>query len=228
VLGAVLVAGALAWVKGPAATCAGLVLALALLVLSGLPMGFVVRRLSKLNCFLLPFLLVFPAMCEGHAVARLGPVTVSDRGLALGFVIYGKALALVALSLVMLNTGRFSETLWALERLGMPRALRQLALMTVRYLPILVEELNTIRSAAVARACRLGANTRSMSVAAGMAGSILTRSVLRSDRVWNAMRCRGFEGRFHTLQRRRVRMVDALGLVIAAGVAAGLILLDLR
>lgn len=223
---AVLLGGATAALHTVRGVAVALALMLAALAASRLPAGFVLRHLSRMSRYLLPFLVVFPLMCQGDPLVRLGPVTIYEEGLALGFVVWGKALALFVLGLVVLNTARLGDTFWALERLGVPRALRELGMMTLRYLPTISEELNSIKSAAAARGFRFAATGRACGVAARMAGSVIGRSLLRADRVWNAMRCRGFDGRFHTLRTWRMRAADVAALAAGSAAALALLLVD--
>ncbi len=55
-----------------------------------------------------------------------------------------------------------------------------------------------------------------------LVGMLVVRAAERSERVLDAMRCRGFDGRFHALATTRFALADAVGLAL---LAAGLGLL---
>jgi cobalt/nickel transport system permease protein len=63
-------------------------------------------------------------------------------------------------------------------------------------------------------------------MAADMAGNILGRSLVRSERIWQAMQCRGFRGRFYTLRSPRPTLPGVLALCGVLAAAAGLLVLD--
>ena len=197
-----------------------------LLILSRLPAKFVLGRLSRLNSFLLPFLLIFPVLSEGHPLVTFGPISIKDKGVELGLLMYGKGLAIVVLAMVVLNTARLTDTLWAMECLGVPKALRQLAMLTVRYLPIIHEELNAVRKSAACRGFKTAFNRRSAGVSAAMAAGIIGRSLRRSERIWNSMLCRGFQGEFYTVRKWRARAADWLGLAAGIAFSGSIVFLD--
>jgi cobalt/nickel transport system permease protein len=58
-------------------------------------------------------------------------------------------------------------------------------------------------------------------------GTLLVRSLERAERVGQAMRCRGFDGRFHSLAEFRTRGRDVLLFLVMVGAAAALLLWDL-
>jgi cobalt/nickel transport system permease protein len=60
-----------------------------------------------------------------------------------------------------------------------------------------------------------------------VAGALLVRSHERAERVGQAMRCRGFDGRFRSLTAFRTRPADVTFFLLTAGAAAGLLLWDL-
>jgi cobalt/nickel transport system permease protein len=57
-------------------------------------------------------------------------------------------------------------------------------------------------------------------------GTLLVRGADRADRVAQAMRCRGFEGRFHSLATFRTRPADVLMFALMVGVSGGLVAWD--
>jgi cobalt/nickel transport system permease protein len=58
-------------------------------------------------------------------------------------------------------------------------------------------------------------------------GTLLVRGSDRAEHVAQAMRCRGFDGRFRTLTEFRTRPADVLMFVLTVGVAGGLVAWDL-
>lgn len=204
----------------------GMAVAVAILLASRLPLAFLLRRFLELQAFLLLFLIILPLLGSGPVLATLGPLSIHSAGLHAALLIYLKALTIVALSLVLVNSARLTDTLWAAEKLRIPRGLVQLALITLRYLPILLDEKDATTTAAACRAFRMRPNSHSYHTAANIAGSVLVRSYLRANRVWQAMQCRGFQGRLFPVRRWRFTKHDVALSTITGIIAVVILILD--
>jgi len=202
-------------------------MALLALFASRLPLRFLVSRFLGLQAFLLPFLIILPLLGSGRALVELGPLAVHAGGLEFALLIYIKALALVAVTVVLVNSAPLADTLWAAQSLHVPRGLVQLTLICLRYLPILLEEAEDTKAAATSRAFQMKAGSHSYTTAANMAGAVLVRSYLRASRVWEAMQCRGFRGRLYPLRRWRISGRDVALTAVAVIISVVLLAMDL-
>ena len=59
-----------------------------------------------------------------------------------------------------------------------------------------------------------------------VAGTLLVRGYERAERVAQAMRCRGFDGRLRSLAETRTTRVDVLFFILVAGSAVAVLLFD--
>ena len=100
----------------------------------------------------------------------------------------------------------------------MPGLIIQLILLAYRYAFVLSAELARLRVALRARGYRNRASRHSYRTIGHAAGTLLVRGYERAERVGQAMRCRGFQGRFRTLGEFRTRPADVafFGLVVAS------------
>src|SRR5262249_12453141 len=114
-------------------------------------------------------------------------------------VFIAKALALATLAAVLLVSAPLDATLKAAHALCVPGLLIQLALLSYRYLFVLGDELARLRVALRVRGFRNRANAHSYRTVGHAAGTLLVRGYERAERVSQAMRCRGFDGRFRSL-----------------------------
>ena len=57
-------------------------------------------------------------------------------------------------------------------------------------------------------------------------GTLIVRGADRADGVAQAMRCRGFDGRFRSLTTFRTRLADVVMFILIVGVAGGLVAWD--
>src|SRR5581483_9166972 len=95
------------------------------------------------------------------------------------------------------------------------------ALLAYRYAFLLADELRRLRVALRVRGFRARADRHGYRTLGHVVGAVLVRGADRADRVADAMRCRGFDGRFHTLTAFRTTAADVVScLLVVAGVAA--------
>jgi cobalt/nickel transport system permease protein len=84
--------------------------------------------------------------------------------------------------------------------------------LTYRYIGVLVDEAQRMWTAYILRAP--GTKAVRMKDMGSFLGQLLLRSFERAERVYNAMKCRGFTGRYHPRERRPPRRADVVFLVI--------------
>lgn len=199
-----------------------LVLALALTAVSRIDRGELLRGLAALEAIMLALLVTLPFSVPGAPVLQIGPLAISDAGLAAAAIIALKANAIVLVMLVMVGTLEPARFGHALARLGVPDKLVHLLLMTSRQIHIMNDEYERLTLAMRARAFVPRANRHTWRTYSYLMGMMLVRSMRRSKRVLAAMRCRGFTGKLHLLTTTTWRRADG---AFAAGFAVPLMIL---
>ena len=184
-------------------------------------MGGLARRLLAVNGFMLTLVLLLPWSVPGEALVALGSYSYSREGALQALAITLKANTIVLVIISFVSTLEPITFAHALERLKTPSRLVQLYLFTVRYIAVLEEEYRQLRVAMAIRAFRPGLNRHTLRSFGYLVGMLLVRALDRSERITNAMKCRGFTGRFHTHRHFQLGRLDAvfpvgLALVMAA------------
>jgi cobalt/nickel transport system permease protein len=193
---------------------------LGLLALARLPGRWVRVRLAVFTVAALPFVLILPFTLDGPGW-ELGPLHASERGLTAGAAVALRCVAIGAFALVLVGTAPVHHTLAAAHRLRVPGLLVLLALLAYRYTFLLADELRRLRVALWVRGFRTKANRHGYRTLGHVTGAVLVRGADRAERVADAMRCRGFDGRFHTLTAFRTTAADVVFCLLAvAGTAA--------
>lgn len=172
---------------------------------SGVPVGFGLRRWLGL----LPFLLI----------AALGTLLRGDWQ-RWGSLVGRASLALLAL-LLFLGCTPPSELLTGLRRLGAPRPFVELLGMTLRYLPLLLEEGVRMYRAYSLRHPR-PASLRDASTLGRLVGTLFLRAYERAERVYAAMLARGYRGAFPSLRSPASTWGQWAGVVVFALVMVAL------
>jgi cobalt/nickel transport system permease protein len=223
--GLLLATGLIAAIVTPPPAAAALLGALALAALARLPWRWYLRRVAAVGLFVGLFALPLPFLLGGPTWS-LGQVALSQQGVNTALLVACKALTVLTLMLVLLASAPLEDTLKAAHALQVPGLLVQIAVLTYRYIFVLSGELSRLRVALRVRGYRNRADRHSYRTVGHVAGALLVRGYERAERVGQAMRCRGFAGRFHSLTRFRTRPVDVAAFVALVGSAGALLAWD--
>ncbi|MDP2932400.1 MAG: cobalt ECF transporter T component CbiQ [Chloroflexota bacterium] len=115
------------------------------------------------------------------------------EGLAHGVLIMCRVLAGVSLILFLSLSTPANKLLLAARWFRVPRTFTELALLTYRYIFVLIEEVTSIKEAQKVRLgyCNWRQSMRSLST---LGGSLIFRAYDRAERVFEAMSSRGYAG----------------------------------
>jgi cobalt/nickel transport system permease protein len=192
-----------------------------LALVARLPLRWYAMRLGAIALLLAPFVVSLPLLLPDRGGSFLA------TGLTLALLLAMKGLTIVTLMLVLLATAPLDATLKAAHALHIPGLLVQLAMLTYRYVFVLGAELHRLRIALRVRGYRNRASRHSYRTVGHVAGTLLVRSVEQAERVGQAMRCRGFDGRFRSLTTFRTSVPDVVGFFLIAGSGMTLLLSDI-
>ncbi|MFG1603318.1 cobalt ECF transporter T component CbiQ [Actinoplanes sp. NPDC049265] len=184
--------------------------------------GWLARRAS----IELPFVLLalwLPFAGHGERIIWLG-LSLSVDGLYGAWNILAKGTLGVLASLLLAATTSMRDLIIGLDRLRVPSVFTQIATFMLRYLDILAEDARRMRIARLSR----GYNQRFLwqvkAFAVGV-GALFLRSFERGERVYLAMRSRGYTGRLPLLSHRRASVAQWAASATLPLAAAGLAVL---
>jgi cobalt/nickel transport system permease protein len=187
----------------------------AVAALARVPAAEIWRRARVVLPLVLLVAAFVPFVRSGGTTYDLGPLRVSEAGLAVLAAVAAKA-AIGTVSAVLLNaTTPFPAVLHALEALRAPRLLVLIAAFTYRYLFVVIAEVLRLRAALAARAYHPRNALQSAAVGRA-ASSLFLRTHARAERVHLAMLARGFTGTMPRARTLRLQRGDALFLAALA------------
>lgn len=198
----------------------------ALAILSELGVGFVLRR----ALVALPFALAALPLIFTTAGAPLGSLhlggwtlTATWPGLERFLSIAVKSWLSVQFAIVLTATTRFADLMLAMRALHVPRLLVVIFSLMWRYLFLLVHQAKGLMTARESRSADAGMRTGGTlawraKVTGGMAGALFIRGYERSERVYQAMLARGYDGEIRWFQPAPLSARHWLAL--AAGIGA--------
>lgn len=182
-------------------------LVISLALAAEISLWFVLRR----SAVALPFALAAVTLLfsvPGRPILQLPLLnwTISAAGLDRFISIVLKSWLSVQIAIVLAASTRFSDMLWALNALYLPKLLIAIISFMYRYIFVLADEAfrmqraRQARSAAPAGASRVGGKVIWRARVTGwMVGQLFLRSYERSERVYQAMAARGYRGEIRRL-----------------------------
>ena len=139
------------------------------------------------------FAVLLPFVATGPSV-QLGPVTVSEPGLAAAVALLLKGTSGVVGAVAFAVTTRPRDLVRALQHLRVPDPLVLIASFMVRYVDVVADQLRRMKVARDSRGFR-ARSPRAWPVLAAGTGALFIRSYERGERVHLAMVSRGWNGR---------------------------------
>jgi cobalt/nickel transport system permease protein len=220
-------AATIAAMRSPAILTAALAIALLLSALARLPGRWFRMRVGALLFALLPFLIILPLTVDhGGPSYQVAGIRLSIDGLVAAVALLCKTTAIFILMLILLASAPLHVTLRAAQRLRVPGLLVMLTMLSYRYLFLLLDELNRLRIALRMRGFRNRTSRHSFRTIGQVTGTLLVRGGERAERVTQAMRCRGFDGRFRALNEFRTSARDVVLFAVVVAAFAGLMAFD--
>lgn len=170
----------------------------------------VLVRLATVNVFIIFLWLVLPfsyqspngpnAATSAVTVAAFGPLTATWKGINLTLLITLKSNAIILVSLALLCSMRVLTLARALQALKMPNKLVQILFFSLRYFQVIHQEYHRLHAAMRVRAFQPRTNLHTYRSYGYLISMLLVRSLNRGQRVYEAMLCRGFNGKIHSMQ----------------------------
>lgn len=182
-----------------------LAMVLSVELLSELGIGYVLKRAALAFPFLLaalPLIVTVPGAPLLTLSIFSWDLTITVPGVERFLSIAFKSWISVQMAIVLAATTSFPELLWAMRALHVPKLLVAVFGLMWRYIFVLADEtlrLMRARSARSGASPKLGGKTGGTiawraRVTGGMAGNLFIRGFDRGDRIYDAMRARGYDG----------------------------------
>jgi cobalt/nickel transport system permease protein len=181
------------------------------------PMATWTPRIVAVNLFVLTMAAIVPWSIPGDPLVIAGELEYSREGAAWAGRIALRANTVLLILTAFLVKMEPMTAGHALQRLRLPNRLVLLLMFTVRYIEVFEREYMRLRQAMRVRGFQPRLNRHTLRTFGHLVGMLLVHAFDRSERIQQAMKCRGFAGKFHTHRHMKARRSDwafAAGLVL--------------
>lgn len=186
----------------------------------------VIKRLSVLLGFLLLIWIVLPITYDGSAMMRIGPFDIVKEGVNLSLQITAKSIAILGAFIALVATMPITTLGHTLGRMRVPDKIVYLLLMTYRYIFVIEQEYQRLATAIKIRGFSPGTNLHTYRTYAYLVGMLFVRASFRARRVNQAMRCRGFHGKFYSLYQFVSTPYNHFFIIFFLGLIAMLLIME--
>ena len=204
----------------------GLAFSFVLMYASRLPLWEVSKRIAMVNGFVLFFWLVVPFTYLGEPIFSLGPLTATREGVLIAARITLKSNAILLAFIALIATSPVASLGAALGRLGVPQKMVHLLLLNYRYIFVMEEEYHRLVRSAAVRGFQPSTRLHTYRTYAYLVGMLFVRASERAERVYMAMLCRGFNGKFHSLSEFSRSRSDLIWLFCTITTLLGILILE--
>ena len=177
-----------------------------MIIAGEIPAGVIFKKLLVVSPFVL-FIGIFNPMLDKEIIYRVFGVPVSGGWISYGSLII-RFILTVSSALLLIATTSFPGICLALEKLRVPKIFIVQLLFLYRYTFVLAEEVMKIIKARNMRS--FGKKGKDIKSFISITGVLLVRSIERSERIYQAICSRGFDGQIRLLKDFRLRGTDIL------------------
>lgn len=181
----------------------------AMIVLTGLPPFYLMRKIVLLSPFVLMVGLFNPVF-DRTVIYQIGQLGISGGWISFVSLLIRSTLT-VGAAFILIGTTGFTAVCQALERLGTPQIFAMQLLFLYRYIFVLADETDRSSRARELRSC--GKKGLGIASFISLLGHLLLRTWQRAEHIHAAMLARGFTGQFHCHRQSRFGAAEYLFLL---------------
>ena len=173
------------------------------------------KKMLVLNGFMISLFLLLPLFSEGKVVFTFLMLDFRYDGLVKALVIALRGNIIFLLIHIWVIKIPLSQLGGACQRLGVPTKLVQSFLFMIRYIDSIDQEYQRLITAMKLRGFRAGYNYLTFKAYGYLVGVLFVRTLNRAERILEAMKCRGFVGRFRVMADFKITRADYLFMLVA-------------
>lgn len=181
-----------------------------ILILAEIPVMYLVKKLLFVSLFALMLGIANPIL-DRKVMVIFGSWEIPAGWISFASIMIRFALTAGAALLLLTTTGMYKISK-GLQKVGVPQIFVMQLFFLCRYLFVLTDETSRLVKARAARS--FGRKGLGISVFNNMVSTLFMRSVDRAERIYTAMRCRGFDGSIRSTGKMHWTQTDTLFMMI--------------
>ncbi len=205
------------------------VVTLTIAAVSRYPVHLLLRRLRYPSLIILCLVLLLPMISGFTPLVEWWGLTVTTEGLQAALLILTRFFCILTIAAIFLGTTPLQVNIRAIQSLGLPYIMADMALLMVRYVDVLTTDLRRMRLSMRLRGhAEKSFSWKNLRTMAWLTGSLILRSYERSQSVYKAMRLRGYGHVGTRPDDFKATPTDIAGLCVVSAAVVMLVLLEFR
>lgn len=192
--------------------------------LSGLPLGYLKQRLKYPSVLVLLMVLILLFGSGETLLIKTGFITITTEGAEAAFLVATRFYSILSLALVIFGVAPLMVHISALRTLGLPAIMVDMALLMVRYLEAIKQDMRAMNISMRLRGFSAGNwSLTAIRENSWLVGSLLLRSHDRAERIYQAMRLRGYGWSDNRPAGLSLKVADSSAFLLVVVVAISLV-----
>jgi len=171
-----------------------LLIALLFLLFSDLKIMVILKRIKTPLLFLLPLFLFLPLSSGGDILISFWKVSIYKQGISLSMLIFFKTLSIVLIFSMLTSSTKTVNLFSSLTKLKFPIKFVEMIAFSYRYFFVFRKMVAQMKSSMILKGYKSKNSISSLKDTASLIGMVIIRSFEQTDRVYNAMLLRGYNG----------------------------------
>lgn len=191
--------------------------------ISAVPARLLLHRLRYPSLLIMLLIVALPFAGGATPLLDIGYLTITREGLQSALLIAARFYSILILAILFLGSTPVLHNIRACQSLGLPAIMADMALLMVRYLDVLSQDLHRMRRSMQVRGHQgHTCSWNTVRTTAWLAGNLLLRSYERAEGVYKAMRLRGYGHTERTPTNFSATVADRAAFAVVTVMAMGL------
>ncbi|MFZ5967228.1 MAG: cobalt ECF transporter T component CbiQ [Bacillota bacterium] len=187
------------------------------------------KRLLVILPLLIAMAVMIPFTTLGDPAFSMFFFTATWQGIRLALALCLRTLTCIFVAVILTETTTLKKILEGMQYLGMPDVMIRIIELVLRYFMCIYQEYRKMTLGHRARAFQQGSsmwNLQTLQTIASSTGNLFMRSIDRSERIYMAMKSRGYGNEGLTSNKPLLKKIDWYAIVFSCLVVMGLLFLD--
>lgn len=196
----------------------GLAIGILIILLSGVRLRDVLKRIILVNGFILFLWIILPPTYQEKLVLKIFGIPIYEEGVILALLLTLKCNAIALIFLGLSATSNIFEIVHALHHLFIPNKVVALFFLIYRYSWVIFYEYERLVWTLKARGFNPRTSLYTYRAYGYIIGGLLVKSYLHGENLYRAMLARGFNGKFYLLDHFSFSWRDGIaGIILGFG-----------
>ena len=201
-------------------------LSILLILISRIPVTYIIKSIKIPLYFLLFMLIILCFTSGGNIIYSFGIFNLYREGIILALQILVRSISIMIIILILFSSTKMNTIMNVMQSLKFPVILVNIIYFTYRFIFLYSGDIKQLFISAKLRGSNTIKGIRNIQSTVSIFVTLLIKSYEQSERIFASMKLRGFTGDFHSFVQFKPRFIDIVKLSIIITAGAGIVLFE--